>query len=637
MTGAEDLLEDAARLSEELGLGGMAAMLRAELADLHAATPRFLFVGPPSSGKTSSLLSLMRLAAYDEAGESILPVGVAPTTAHIVEVRAGSSEVSAVVRWRDGRTESTGSMTQLRAMLARPDGEVHRVLVEVPTLAGLSEPLVCIDAPGVGGVGGGYADELLEESLGISDRIFLHVRAPRGLGPARSVLERVRSRYPYPEELQFRLIPVLTDLRTPDRLPEILEGMREILGFETAPPVLVPKRGEVTDLETRIATALDDAKNHYDLDARARDVLRHGVLPVLGATLERHQARRARRDQSIEHARRFRAGALSTAAYIQQRSEEARAEARQGLEELARERVESAREDVAQLIETSDRFLFDSYKDEVARSLNHHLIEDFTPLAEERLLKIVTRMANDCQDRLDAFEQSLEVGGIPVEAPGLQELKATTGKRGIDFASRRFFLYLNRLGGNGGITLGTMNLGRKVVSKAYRAVGKRASQDLIRKGVPNAVRGLGKALKFVGERQWLILVALEVIPLVWGVARARPKLRNELEKMTHAWLHGPKKSMWQRIRGTDPPPGQLAQLSEAVRIAWEGSVVIDEAGRKTIQPGVEAQLIEALAGLHGFVADRDAELALWSNDVEAMDAATERYRVLRTRCYGTGG
>ena len=591
----ERILGTARGIATELNLGWLDWLLEQEQQHLLRREMRVLLLGPASAGKTSTLLSTLGPAGLDSDGIEILPVNVNPTTAQIVDVYCGEGSLRAELRYDNGREERTDSVARLREVIAQADPALRRVVVQVPRPPQLPAGVVFTDSPGVGADEGQYADQLVEEALALADVLLFHVRISRGLGPAKELLQRVQRLYPYPDLLPRKLIPVFTDARTPARVPEILSGMADLLGFPVTQHVAVPRRGATSELQDVIEQRWESPMATVPPQERVKAALEHVVLPELRGALETRRVLQADQDRSREFMRQNTARARRAKQVIRARADHHRAAATSELQQHANRKIEQIRIDLDGLIDGSSRFIWETLKDECTRTLvDHH--ETFFDEEVKGLLTVrLETLAREVNDELVAFEQEAHQHEVVLDlkTPGFDGLGRAAGDTFVGQGARQFLGHLGRLGGRGGVKLGTMNFTRQVVARTYRVFGKRAPAELIRRGIPRAVRHLGSALKFLSKQVWIIDVAIEVFHQMWNLIRAKARVHKHAQTITQAWLHGPKPTLWGRIKGTKPPPGVLEDLRTAVDDAWDGRKRTEDGKHVDTADGIEDQISNA--------------------------------------------
>lgn len=533
MSGAtsQELLEQAKGFAVAAGCRDLAWLIEQEIGfQLHPEV-RLLFLGPASAGKTTTIDTLLGPAARDVAGMSILPMGVRPTTSQVVEVRTGSARIEGRAVHGTGQVVESSIADTIRGWMADKDSEIRRVMLDVPNAPGVPEHSVLVDTPGIGADEGEFANALVEEALAVSDRYLLCIRARRGIGPAAALLKRVAQLYPYEDGLEDRVLLVLTDTaRARGRIEEIVEQAADLLGTKQVDWVELPAPGEVDSIRRQLKDLAREQHDAESLDARAGTVLRYLVLPELRSAVKRHLANQERGAEAEGHLQKF----VNKGRELIRKLEAETADAERRMTREAREglqrQIEAIQSELDSFIDETEHTVWEAYRDQVGRTLELRCkqhVSDLSESLDSEMRDLVERFA----DYLKEFEQDVcDFEAISAQLPP-GELAAVKRafRRGVQGPGLRGFLgHLGKMGGRGGVTLGTMNFARKYVSKLYRLFGKRAPADLIRSGIPNAVRPLAKLLKFVSKRFWVVQLVMEVGGVTWDALRAKSKMRSTL-------------------------------------------------------------------------------------------------------------
>lgn len=625
---SEALLDEAAQISRDLGQLGLAGLLEKESQRLNQPEFRLAMIGPTSSGKSSTLVSLLGELGKGDDCKSILPVAVEPTTAHVVEITAGNAVFGAVL-WYDGEpSEAVDDKSALRELIAAPKANLRRVDIALPGSWGLPDGVVLIDTPGLGAVDGDYADRLLDEVLGTADVLLLHLRYGRGVGPALMLLRKIRDRYHFSGELERRLIPVVTDVRGTDRIAEIRSGLEEALGCSVSAPLLIPRVGEVSDLRARIHTWSEDPTIILSPEVRAAGAVSCLVLPALRGILA--QARRARETtpELKGHLVEWIRYAEGTIATIRGDSRATRMAVRDDLRTCAERAAKEVVRDLLNLIEDMARTKLEAHRREVERAIDRALLEEFPRRAEKELHDALTSFASRCHDTVIAFEQGfdeIDLGGVGLSFESPDVIARLARNRG----GQAFLAHVRRMGGRGGVHLGMINQARQLVAKGYRLFGRRAPADLIRSGIPKIIRPFARVLKQVEKRFVFFEIAFEVLRDVWGAVRAKAVLRKHVEALTDAWLEGRRSTVSERfiawMRGRKLPAGILEEIDTTVEGAWAGGNTGDD-GQPI--PGIESQVESLCAHLDSMRTEKASELMLLEAEEETLSEHERRVRNL---------
>ena len=639
MTGSDlrrvaDILDEASELAERLGQKWLSWLIQREVERLEIREMRVLLVGPASSGKTSTVLALLgEASAKSLDGTDMLPVGVRPTTAHLIHVYTGFEFFEAELRWEDGRLLKTSDPALLRKLLAQQDAQLRRAIVNVPESNQIPAGVVMTDSPGVGADNSEFADALVEEALGLADIILFHVRVPRGLGPSVKILEKVRDLYPYRNELSKRFLPVLTDVRTPGRIQEILEGLTSSLGFEVSRHAAIARRGDVEALSSILHEFWEDPDFVTPPARGAELALRNVIIPELEMAVRSRERLLEGRELTRQYLEKWIKDGETYATLLRQKSAEARAKALRELKSVVENTGNQAKMELENVIGQMANFLWETYQDECVRTLQTRLLDDFEHRAEKILSDILAELARDCGEAVEAFDQNIRLDELRISAPNFQELKIAATEITGGQAARRFLGSVNRMGGRGGVKQGTINLERKVVAKLYRLAGfKAAPADLIRSGIPRAIGPLGDTLKFLSRRAWIVAVAREVIGTGWQIMRAPGKLRKLTDHIIQQWREGPELTLWQRINSTPRPPGVLECVEIMVRDTWEGTRIEKDAVPGLDRwPGVNQQIESAVEAINEFIEEKRSELRDISEGAAVVRSLRNRLTLLKER------
>lgn len=613
MTDPKALLKEAAALARALGRPVLSWMLELERSHLEVHELRVAVVGPASAGKTSTLLDLLGPAGSGPDGVELLPTGPQPTTAHVVDVYTGFPELSIELWFGDGTRQSVGSLSRLRELLQVPDGALRRVIVQTRPAADLDSQVVLSDAPGTGAVGAEYADALLEDTLLFADLILFHVRLSRGLGPARPLLERIVELADEIGDLSKRFVPVLTDVRTPGRIEEVMSGIQEVLGFSPRPPVLVPRRGEVEALRVALQEASAAPELRTGAEGRVRSILREIVLPELRSALAKRRATDPR--EGLRHAREWIEKTEWTRNELRLRSLHHRRVAERRLSELVEETASATRSDLLCFLGESSRWRPDANRDECQRTLEQRLNIEFRERAESRLRDTLEALQREAEELLRPFDQHFAGAQVTESPPGLDRLQGEATRTILDLASRQFLAHLQRLGGRGGVKLGVMNLARQGASRLYSLAGRRAPADLIRTGIPNATRAIGEGLKRLARAAWLLPAILEAVRDLWKVARSKARLENLVDDRLNRWLNGSRDG-----NESSQQQGVRQQVRRFVAAAWQGGT---DTGA-----GIDAQIESAATELGSLLETFRAEERAYADQAASFTTLTSRLQEL---------
>ena len=291
---------------------------------------------------------------------------------------------------------------------------------------------------------------------------------------------------------------VLTDVRSAARAQELEEELPALLG---ARPlfVQVPRVGEVAALRALLETRLKDPEVVPTSERRARALLAGLALPELRGALVARRAALERTEDTRRHLEGFVSLGQETVASLQRLSAEARLEVSRDLGAGLEAATEATRQDIAALAEGMDWFLWETYRDEVVRTVQART-DTFHAQASETLDEALRRLSEQCNAILVDFEQAVSMPAELANVPGLDFAKDAAFSLAAGRVARKALAYVERMGARGGAALGTVNVARRAVARFYRLGGRKAPAELIRRGVPRVVRPVGQLLKFVAKR-----------------------------------------------------------------------------------------------------------------------------------------
>ncbi len=253
--------------------------------------------------------------------------------------------------------------------------------------------------------------------------------------------------------------------------------------------------------------------------------------------------------------------------------------------------------------------VWEAYSEQVVNILDQR-IKQIVADSKESLEVKIEELAAQFEDYLHEFEQ--EVPLPPVDVTNLSRDDLATLKKEMQKLARgpglRHLLgNLKNMGGRGGVSLGTMNFARKYTAKIYKLFGKKAPADLIRRGIPNAVRPLAKLFKQMEKRFWVVQIVMELLEFCWGLLRTKPKMRKMVKDTIEAVRKGTKPGLLKKkILKIPAQPGMEEILGDVVKSIFH------------YEGGFEATVDEATREIENRIAD-------WKNERKALKKSRETW------------
>lgn len=568
-------IEQARALCLELGRPGLAALLEPEPVDRAA---RALVVGPVSSGKSSTIVSLIGEAALVD-GAPLLPIGVEPLTAQLTMIETGQAAMALRASRDDGTVLSESEPARIRAVLTdaeQPFRVSQLSLAGAPRVDGWT----WIDASGLGRVDEAAASrELVSLGLALADVVLLHIDVLRGVGRARPVLDLLEATANDRAGLARRLVPVLTNIRSEGRVEETEEHLAERFPG-ISPAVRVPWRGQIDALERHLDAWRASRGTARSDERRLDDVLRNVVAPelkrVIAAASDPELAGEiAYLEESISKAR-------TTEQKLVASSVQAHARLLGDLHQRAAEAESAARQAVTRYGEDASRWTPDAAQREIVRTVTHHLGANFNRDVERVVAERLDALQREAEDLIRAFDTDVVTPSIARRAPGFESVVQRAPWHGGHHGVQVAISALGRgLGGNSGsVILGTQNLARMVAARTWRTVtGDTLARETVQRTIPRLVRPVGEALKFIANNQVLVAVVVEVGLMLWNAFWARDKLLAAGEELIDQWRDGVQPSMLAKAKAAVGLSSLVAAkpvhalLDEQVRDLWAGDGV----------------------------------------------------------------
>ena len=632
MDDALDLLAATAEFAADLGLTEVRTVLAGEVERIRRGEVRVVALGPTSAGKTTTLLSLVGDAGT-AGGRAILPVGVRPATAHIIELEYAEAGFEATLLQEDGVATFVSNPVALRAAIEEARAPLRRVQVRLFSPA-LRSGLTLIDCPGFGADSGDAAGHLAGEALTQADIVLFHVRSTRGLGPCLPALAAFLEKDPFPEAREARLLIVFTDARGLGREDELLDGLEARLGFRPR-HCWVGRPGEVIDLQATLERLRADPTVVAPPAQRTAALVTGFAIPILQRRCDGLLEAADGGSDQAERTEEFIAHVRASQRSITAAGKDFRKLSTKSLKQIARARHGAVGADISRLIDgmtVGDRFVWSGFRDDICATIEVDLVNGYSTAASEALEQHARDLAEHLGEELDRLDQRVRQA-LPVgETPGFDQLKREGRNLAVERGAARGMAYLVRLGGVGGAKMGTINLARKLAAWFYRLGGKdkRAPAELIRRGIPRAVGRLGTAMKHLSKRMWIIDVVVELWDMLVVPLKSKKTLRKFKERALDSWLNGPDRTLWMRLRRKGVEKGTLDLAEELTALIWHGTEV-EKDGSVTKVPGISELVSKVTDELAALADELEREVELTRNAVHEADGRTEMLSALASR------
>ena len=561
---ASETLGRAAELAEQLGIMELKLLIDSEI--LFQAHPkvRILFLGPTSSGKTSTLCSLIPESLFDGDGRSLLPIGVKPATSQIIEVNPNAQEYRLSYADKQGGVREFTQFKDIRTILCQEKPDAKWAFLDTPSTS-LPSSLLFVDTPGVAADKGEYANGMVEEALAISDKYLFHIRARRGVGPALELLSRIKDIYPYKDGFKDRFVLVLTDSkRGSGRIKEIVSAVEIALKLTDINIIKIPgpnQNNEVLELVQDTAKASTTPKK---LAERTCHILEHVILPACTVELRDRKAIISYLNESKEHIEEFVRRAEGVISRLNESTCNCHKKMLKGVINRLDHHEKALSRELQTFIDGIEQSVWKEYWEQLPTTFESYLKTECIPDIKDYVVKEIRSLQEEQERFLQEFEQQIELVCAKMQNPEFSGTQDQFFKSIPGAATRGFFHHLVNMGGKGGIHLGTINFARKRVAEAYRLFGKRAPSKLIRKGIPEVVKPLGKMFKFLEKKVWIVDLVVELSILAIGYLAAKSKMHKQVNKLVKAWREGYKPGMFGKIRKVTPEPGWDEQLTKHV-------------------------------------------------------------------------
>lgn len=557
------LLQMGKDLAQELELDTVERLIDVQMRILNEDSILAVFVGPASSGKTSTINSILGdCALYGSHRKPILREGVAPTTSYIFEVSATGTRYNAKTEYTDYTYGECTGKKEVFNLMGTLDSTILRAIVDFPAAKGLPENITLVDTPGFGAYQSEITNSLVEEALGIADLVFLFVRASRGVSePLKSLLKRLKQTWK-PFDDSREAIAVLTDTeRLPGRVSELKDYFQSIPWMSITEWISIPRYGK-TDRLQRILRELPTSDSFKIKRHEQSKALLQGLfIPIIQSDIDKRRELADNQELNRRH--------------IQEAIEDL-SENRKKIIDLFDRFYQQAHEQTLSLVDhhTSE---FENSVNDLMKSIDFHARltpKDYSRELEDvaheiletsffdNLEEVSIKQMESFLEEADKYFEKIEAActDIPdLDFEHSDDLRFNT--RVFQIGLGRLLGYAGKLGGRGGVALGVMNIGRKYVSKIYRLFGRRAPANLIRRGIPRAFRPFSKLLKFAGKAWIPIQIALELAPDVYKAVKIKGKIEKESKKILTRWKEGAekKKQSW---------PGAIIAASSFVEEHW---------------------------------------------------------------------
>lgn len=612
---ASRLLREASELAKDAHMSFLGWLLEQELEHLERPELRVLFSGPTAAGKTSTLAALLsqpELMLNEK--DHVLPIGPGPTTNHIIDIYTGKPRFRWEARWRDGKTLQSADLESLGALLRTEDLGLGRVIIETPKSRYLTKNYIFMDSPGTGSFDGDWADGLFLDAAVMADLMLFHLRVNAPPARAKEHLKIVKEPYPHQEQLTKRLVVVLTDVRLPKKAEELLAMARDVLGF--SPQVVrVTCQNDIDGLVAFLEKSFHDHEKRRDVLAHTVSILREVAFPLFQGNFQEPDTYAAEMLPYLYN--RLEVTNL-TIDKLNKLSEDYKRKTIQDLRAIASRQHKKAKHKSTENIDNIsfvERLMVKEFAEQCHGVLDGILVCEFEDEVEKTFAESCECLMKECNDALEAFEQ--EIRATPTVLRSMEsQLQEIAAKRGTSGIAKMFLGHLGRLGGRGGVKLGTYNFARKGVARAYRLFGKKAPAELIRKTIPRVLGRVSTVLKHLSKRFWLVELSIEIIGTSISAARAKSKLQKSVDKAISLWWNGRDAPKWTFWIDTEAIPSAYQLVETMVNQAWK------------TEDGIEQQISNVTTKLAQEVSELKDEIARFDRKEQERKALMLRLESL---------
>jgi len=597
-----EILDEARALASELRIKDLELLIETQKRILLEKSVLALFIGPASSGKTSAVNALLgEVALCSENGELIMPEGVAPITAQVVEVRSTKGAFLCQCEYADGSFDDDLGPEETFEILRSRNRNLTRVVINFQESETLPEAITIVDTPGFGAYDSVQTDLLVEEALSMADHIFLFVRASRGVPePLKKVAWKLKKLWENTGKSQPLSVVLIDTDRLPERVDEVMEQLPKELGESIDDWIQVPVRGCISSLMKKLKLLSTSEDSEQLRKLQAAHMLEELFIPGINTRLV---ARKVASENYLENIPLYKnqLNKVQTARHeicisFENHYESTLVKADQLVSSFESTYMKGV-QDLVDSVTFKGRLTPTSYLTELRDFTSNELDSRFSEELSELSLEEMNSFMSENEKYFEEMETFCATGP---EFDIRQDQNIEKKSKLVGLGLRKLIGYSRRLGGRGGVVLGMMNVARKAVAKVYHLFGRRAPADLIRRGIPRMVRPFAKVLKNAG---FPIQIALEVLPEVYSISTIKRSLRKQATKTLKRWLEPETK----RKKGLAPWRGAREEAKNVINDHWNDK-----------DTGLRAQLDSAFLLLTRAAED-------YRKEIESLEAFREKH------------